>query len=236
MCLGMRMNRTDATFLGAGIYSVSEAARLTKVPSARVRRWLQDYSFESQGRHRESKAVWIPQLPRIGGQLGLGFRDLLEIRFVDAFVRAGVTWPTVRKAAEKAADLLNATHPFSTFRFKTDGRLIFADVSGAIGDTSLLELTKSQHYFARIIRPYLRGIEFCSDEPVRWWPLGNRRCVVLDPQRAFGQPIIASRGVPTAVLAQAMHANGSAAQVARWFETDVNSVRDALDFEEHLAA
>ncbi len=103
------------------------------------------------------------------------------------------------------------------------------------GEEALIELTKSQHYFERIITPYLRDLDFDGDEPCRWWPLGiRRRQIVLDPARSFGQPILAGRGIPTAVLAQAVKANGSVGEVARWYEADMASVRAAVAFEQRL--
>ena len=96
-------------------------------------------------------------------------------------------------------------HPFCTRKFKTDGRTVFAEVYDESGEKSLLELTKSQHYFEKIIAPYLQGLEFKEDVAVRWWPMGTRRTVVIDPLRSFGQPIVSDRGIPTSVLAQAVY-------------------------------
>jgi len=88
-----------------------------------------------------------------------------------------------------------------------------------------------------MLQPYLYiGLEFQADQLVRWWPLGMRRRVVIDPRRAFGQPIVAKEGVPTAILAGAVQLEQSVAEVADWYEVDPRSVRDAVEFEEKLAA
>src|SRR3546814_15438946 len=56
----------------------------------------------------------------------------------------------------------------------------------------------------------LKGIEFSpNDAPVRWWPMGKRSHIVIDPLRAFGQPITNGEGVPTTILAEAVVAEGS---------------------------
>ena len=224
----------NRTFIGTGIYSVPEAARLTGVSAARIRRWLRGYCFESSGTKHASPPVWVAQLPEIDGKLALGFLDLVEVRFVNAFLNHGVSWRVLRLAAKKARELVHSAHPFSTRRFKTDGFTIFAELQDTSGATALVELTKSQHYFERIIAPYLKGLEFDGDEPARWWPMGIRRQVVIDPKRSFGQPIVARRGIPTAILAKAAKINGSVQEVARWYETDIKSVRDAVLFEKSL--
>jgi len=222
--------------LGTGIYSVSEAARLSRVSASRIRRWLKGYQFATQTGVSSSLPVWTPELAPIDGYLSLGFRDLLEVRFVDAFLREGVSWPTIRKAGQRGREMFADTHPFSTARFKTDGRAIFVELCNETEDPVIVELVKRQQYFNQIIRPYLKGVEFSGDAPVRWWPMGKDNVVVIDPARAFGQPIVNDRGVPTAVLAQAVRAMGSVNDVARWYEVRERSVAQAVNYEELLAA
>jgi uncharacterized protein (DUF433 family) len=59
---------------------------------------------------------------------------------------------------------------------------------------------------------------------------------VVDPARNLGQPSVTHSGVPTRVLAQSAAANGSAERVALWFEVSPEEVRDAVEFEQSLAA
>ncbi|HEY1260798.1 MAG TPA: DUF433 domain-containing protein [Stellaceae bacterium] len=232
----------DNGLLGIGLYTVPEAAGLTGIPPARLRRWLRGYTYATGGGRATAQPVWQRQLPEIDGTLGLGFLDLMEARFVDAFRRAGVPWRLIRLGAERARKICAADHPFSTRRFRTDGRTIFAEIIGGAGDPQLFDLVKSQFAFARIIGPSLyAGIELSAqDMPVRWWPLGRKIPIVVDPARSFGQPIVSTGGIPTAVLADAVAAEGSIAKVARLYQVSPRSVHAALRFEqragERLAA
>jgi len=65
--------------------------------------------------------------------------------------------------------------------------------------------------------------------------LGEDTPVVIDPARAFGQPIVSHAGIPTATLADAVAAEGSVAKVARLYQVEQRSVRAALRFEQRLA-
>jgi len=224
-------------YLGVGIYSVPEAARLTSVAPQRVRRWLKGYAYPWKGQRRAVPPVWQRQLPDVDGILALGFLDLMEVRFVDAFRDYGVSWHTIRAAAVRAREMFKRDHPFCAKSFKTDGRSIFADILDKTGEKSLIDLVKSQYAFRKILKPYLyTGLEFQEDQLMRWWPLGTRRRVVIDPRRGFGQPIVADEGVPTAILAKAVKVEQSLTVVADWYEVDPESVRDAIEFEEKLAA
>ncbi len=197
-------------YLNMGIYSVPEATRLTGVSTGRIRRWLKGYKFKSGTKKYSSPPLWHGQLEPIDQNLALGFLDLIEIRFVDAFIKAGVSWVMLRKARERATALFKSAHPFCTNKFFTDGREIFVELHRETGEPSLLEILKNQHVFRQILKPFLRELEFGKDHSLRrWWPLGEKRLVVLDPKRSFGQPIVSNDGVPTYFLAKAFNACGS---------------------------
>lgn len=223
--------------LQTGIYTVSEASRLANVSPWRIRRWLKGYEFKvKHGRHR-SPAVWNSQLDPIDHTTALGFLDLLEIRCVDAFISAGVSWKTLRQVHDRARELVGHSHPFCTNRFATDGHTIFMEFQEKNDEVTLWDMRDVQRVFERIIRPFLKDIEFDNSKvPLRWWPRGKGHQVALDPRRSFGQPIIFREGIPTQVLARGVRANDSLAEVARWFEIKSASVREAVEFEQALAA
>jgi uncharacterized protein (DUF433 family) len=170
----------------------------------------------------------------LNDKLALSFRDLLELRFVDAFIKAGVSWKTMRRAHGTAQMELGTTHPFCSQRIATDGKNILLRQAEEDSDDALLNLVTSQREFLRIVHDFLKELEFCGDEIV-WWPLGKNRQIIVDPRRNFGQPSVAKSGVPAQVLARSVRANSSEDLVARWYEVQRDEIRDALEFEESLA-
>jgi len=223
--------------LGVGIYSVTEASRMTAVSPGRIRRWLSGYTFYTSGHRHASPPVWQREIAKCDGKTALSFRDLMEIRCVDFFLRRGVCWKTLRQAERLGRELLGTSHPFSTDRIKTDGHTIFAELYRREKEPSLLDLAKSQHVFNQIIGPFLLGVEFSADGlPTRWWPMARSRRIVIDPQRSFGQPIVNREGVPTRILAQAHHTMGSVLDVADWYRVDRRSVKAAITYEQQLLA
>ena len=229
---------TSFEVIGRGVYCLSDAERLTKVPRQRIRRWAKGYSYQYKGRERQSAPIVAARLLSGETELVLDFADLLEVRFLNAFREHGVGWKAIRIAAARAKELLGRHHPFSSRIFMTDGRTIMVEIVQETGDKALLDLVKSQYVFRSVLAPSLyAGFEFNDlDEPMRWWPLGMRRRVVVDPQRGFGAPIAAKSGVPTQVLASAYNVEKSYAYVSRWYEVEVREVKDAVQFENQLAA
>jgi hypothetical protein len=113
-----------ASLIGIGLYTAGEAEKLVKIPARRIRRWLLGYTYRHDGQDRRAEPLWRPQLPRIGREVGLGFRDLVELKFVDAFAKAGVSLHAIRLALSLARALVADSHPFTTARFRTDGNYI----------------------------------------------------------------------------------------------------------------
>lgn len=230
------MTASNVTYLNVGIYTVPEASKLTGVSKDRIRRWLRGY--HSHLRKKNYSALWRPQLPEIDHKVALGFLDLIEVKFVGAFLDRGVSWPMIHKVREKAAELYpGVSHPFCTKRFSTDGQRIFAEVHKETGENSLMEIATDQHVFAEITRPFLKQLEFKgADMLERWWPLGRDGHIVVDPRKNFGQPTVCQEGIATKVLAESVRANGSVEEVARWYEINPQSVKDAVEYEQSLAA
>jgi uncharacterized protein (DUF433 family) len=236
---GLVMTHHEKSFIGVGIYTVTEASRLVGVPARTIRRWATGYTYSNSGAVRRSPPLWTAELPKIDGSIALGFRDLIEVRVVQALLDNKISWRRIRRIGAASSKLLETDHPFSTARFRTCGHRIYLDLPKASGDSALIEPEGFQLAMAKIIEPFLSDIDYGErGEAARWWPLGKRnKGVVVDPNRAFGRPIVDSAGVPTAALYAAYNAEDKDAEtVARWYRISRGEVEKAVEFEERLAA
>jgi uncharacterized protein (DUF433 family) len=226
---------------GIGLYTLPEASRLTRAPAREIRRWLFGYTFKAKsGDHRRSAPLWPVQLRQLDADLDqhiIGFRDLLELRFVQAFVRHGVNLIVVRACWSTAKQMFGSDYPFTNQRFLTDKRTIYHEVRNDPQHSDLLDLKTKQFAIEDIIRPSLhKGIDFNEHgDAVRWWP-ATTRAVVIDPSIAFGKPVLAEHGVPTAAIYASMKAEGNRGLVAKMFDIPVAAVDAAVRYEERLAA
>lgn len=220
-------------FVGIGIYSVPEASRLTGIPPRSIRRWMLGYDSTSRGTRNRMPPVVRGQLPPLGGVPALSFLDLQEVRCLHAFRSHGVSWHTLRLASEQARKIVERDHPFSTGRFRDDGRRILTTVAKDSGDLALEDIVTNQLGFEKALRDFLKGLEFVEDQAARWFPTKDRR-VVIDPARSFGQPVVIKEGVPTLVLSKAFKAERSLERAAEWYRVEVDSVKAAVAFEQRL--
>jgi uncharacterized protein (DUF433 family) len=223
------------TPLGIGFYSIPEASRLLKLPARNIARWLGGYRFARGQAVTVMQPLWQPQLPHEDGHIELGFRDLIELRFVKAFLDEGLSILTIRRCLEFARTCVQESHPFSSRRFRTDGRTIFLDSATTEGGAVLLDLKRRQYAIKNIIDRTFRDLDIEAEAVVRWRPHKGRRDIVIDPMRSFGQPIAAAFGIPTVVLAEAAVAEGSAERAARLYEVPALVVREAIAFERSLS-
>jgi uncharacterized protein (DUF433 family) len=227
------MDEADDWF-GLGLYTTADASRLLGLPAAKIRRWMAGYDYEHRGERRYARPLWVPQLPKLEGQLGLSFLDLMQLRVVARFMAEGISLQAMRLALDRAAEYLDRGHPFTAARFKTDGRRLFLEVADQAGAQELYDLARKQYVFHEVIAPSFKDVDFEADMMVRWWPMGRRHQVVLDPQRSFGAPISSKNGIPTATLAAVAQNEGSAEAVIRWFPVTAREARDAIEFQRRL--
>jgi hypothetical protein len=110
-------------------YTIAEAVRITGISAGRVRRWMKGYTVRTREEARVSPACYPGSLC-----LGRGCRNGAQLRRFDrtalclCFLRAGVSWRTLRTAHDRAVELLAVDHPFATQKFFTDGHTILAKV------------------------------------------------------------------------------------------------------------
>lgn len=230
--------------LGLGMYTLAEASKLLGGVEVRsLNRWLYGYSYgrSVDGANRPySEPLWQPQYhPDEYGEKVIGFHDLLEVRMVREFVRAGLSLLFVRHCLERARRMFGAQYPLSTQRFVTDGETIMHEARQAANeeeDGRLLDLRTMQYKFKAIIKPSLyAGIEYLGLEARRWYPDGARAPIVVDPAVNFGHPIVRNTGVPTETLFATYLAEGKdRARVARLYEVSPQEVTAAVKFESRL--
>jgi hypothetical protein len=220
--------------IGVGLYTSAEAGRLLGIPARKITRWLKGHAMNG----KQYAALWDAQVRLEDDRVYLGFRDLMETRVAHAFIKNGVPPVRIRSAIDLAREVLAKDHPLSTNRFKTAGREIFLQVietdEDGIERERLLNLFKRQYEFNGILDPILKEVDFGDDEyPSRWWPIGRRANIVVDPDRSFGAPIDAESSVPTGVLSAA-GANMGIRTAARAYEVREAAVKRAMEFEEAL--
>jgi uncharacterized protein (DUF433 family) len=229
------------SYVGIGLYTISEAARLLRVPARKLRRWAEGYSFKAVGGSKRMEPLFERADPDLVDHSILSFTDLIELQMVRMFRDEGVSMQTIRAAARWAAREFGTNHPFAVKRFHTDGKRLFAEreyvPAGEVSPQRFYqELPTCQLVLEDAAKQFFKKLDYEDEEVLHYWPLGRDRGVVLDPERSFGKPIDHESGVPTLVLYQMATAGESVESIARWYKVKPEAVTAAIDYEQTLAA
>jgi uncharacterized protein (DUF433 family) len=215
-----------------GLYTVPMAARILHEESGRIRSWINGVA------NSDAPPIIHRQLPMIGGKTVLGFLDLIEARFVKHFKDLKLSSQTIRKVAERLRARHDTDHPFATNKaFRTDGKTILMEIAED-DEKKILNLLNDNFEMEAVVEPSLFDtILYADDLAYRWHPspLQHPR-VVLDPNFAFGRPVLEGIWIPTDTLASAFEAEGESRPVAEDFEIDEEDVLEAVSYEESLKA
>lgn len=228
----------SSRYVGVGLYTFPEAARIVGINPAKLRRWVSQYRRKTPGAEYLSKPVISRSFQ--DGEHILTFLELVDLLFIKLFREQGVSMQVIRQAAEEAARRFDTPYPFAVKRFDTDGKRIFATLKAESQvERVVLELGKGQMVFDAIVRPLFRKLDYQNGgDALRYWPLDRQGRVVLDPQRSFGKPIDAETGVPARALYDAVLAGGGQPPETgtRWFGVPLEAVQAAVKFERSLLA
>lgn len=202
-------------------YQVSEAARYAQVSPQTVAAW-----------HRTDKRTSLILSSKNQGE-ALSYLQLIEVAVVAAFRKFGVPLSKIRGMREYISTTLKAEYPFAAYKFKTDGKSLYLgyeQIQGKRGRGKLLEASpKGQLAWDDIIGATLKEFDYKSNLAVRWHVAGSASPIIIDPQIAFGTPIVS--GAPTWVIKERWIAGESASDIAYDFGLKQNDVKKALEFE-----
>jgi uncharacterized protein (DUF433 family) len=217
--------------LGYGVYSFPEAAKLTRLRTARVREW-----FRGRTSNTRRRPVFYGDYEPVDGDYAISFHDLIDLFVAGQLRERGVSLQTLRRVYAQLKKDLTTSHPFCRQELLTDGHTVFVRGLDNEGREEMMEVLTRQRVFPEILRPFLLSIDYdAATILAKRWRISPS--VVLDPAICFGKPIIEAAGVPTSILAAAYHANDDDAElVADWYNVPPDHVLAAAAFEGNLAA
>lgn len=173
----------DARF-DRGLLDISDAARFLGIHRQTFQRWATGYPHGAPLLH-------TLDVPR--GRAQVTFIAMAEAYVLDALRQAGVRPSRIPPALRKLQARFGREYVLAARELATDGIDILWDFSRTSAGHDLLEPRTGQLVMREIVKDYLRYVSWADDNyPAE---LTLRYCqpskVVIDPHRAFGQPIFA---------------------------------------------
>lgn len=216
------------------LYTLAEAARVVRVPSATLRTWALGRSYATRGGDRR----WPPLIRAADRETGLlSFANLVELHVLSILRGKRVQVERIRSATAFIRERMKTEHPLADVDTHTDCVDIYVEYLDR-----LVSASSPQQPLRTVVEAYLQRID-CDEHGLasRLFPITrddgtNARVVTIDPTLRFGRPVLASTNLETAVVADRFFAGDTAAALARDFEIDEAAVEEAIRFESQLRA
>jgi uncharacterized protein (DUF433 family) len=232
----MATGAAENPYLGVGLYTIGDAARILDDSKSRVRGWLRGYKATTTGGLRQYRSYINRDLPEFEEQSVLTFADLIELKFIQMFRDKGVSPKTIIRVYDLLSERYKTNHPFTVRRIQTDGKNLL-DLLGESKSGPIYEdVMRAQTVLGRIAQPFFLKLKYHRDIASEYWPIGVERRVVIAPEYAFGSPVESKSAVPTLVLYKGHEAGEPVEALADWYDVEPEGVSDAIAYERRLAA
>jgi uncharacterized protein (DUF433 family) len=227
--VGGREGGTMSDLLERQLYTVGEAARLLRLPSSKLRRWLE--GFTTNGRFYEPVIRPAPT-----GSDVVTWAEFVEAGFLREYRARRVSLQYLRPVIDEMRKEFKVRYPLAHFKPLVDipSRQLVLGIQQAThldDDLALLvRLPSGQLQWAAAVQAFIDKVEFDAEGVVeRMHPLGKASPVIIDPEVTFGVPQV--KGIRTEIIAETYAEAGSWERVARDWHLSVEDVQAALQWE-----
>lgn len=216
--------------LGNGIYTLPEAARLTKLKPSRLREWFHIKP------NKNRKPVFKSDYNSVDGDRAISFLDLIDVFVAGQLREHRLSLQTLRRVYSTLRKRLDTAHPFARSELFTDGKQVFLRGIDDKGREELEEVLSRQRVFPKILLPFLKRVEYDEESSLAAkWHVSDK--IVINPAVCFGKPIVEPVGISAEILAAEFEANKKDANlVAEWYGVHPSHVKAAVKFIRELAA
>jgi uncharacterized protein (DUF433 family) len=203
-----------------GVLDMTDAARFLDLPRSTFHRWAQGYD-------RGGPLLHI--VPSPVGQAQVPFIAVAEAHVLKALRQAGVRPAKIRPALDRLAADFGREYVLVSPNLSTDGIDVLWDFSRSEEGRDLMEGSTGQLVMREIVQDYLSYVTWAEDglPASLMFPNCLPSKVVIDPYRAFGQPIFESSRARVRDVAGMLKAGEDIQVVADEHGVSVEDVRTA---------
>ncbi len=211
------------------MYSFSEVAHLAHVSASTVRNWLFGYTTE----RGQVKPLFQNHIEE---EKVCSFLELIEIVVAANFRKAEhKSFKTVRLAYDNARKIFHLDYPFARVELKAiGGRIVHIIREPGISLQAIDQ--PEQHTLPDLVQQIVtEQIEYEYELASRWYPVGKKIPIVVDPRISAGVPIIEGRGITVEAIYKRFKADQDIAFIEKDFDLKHGIVEKVIRYREKLA-
>lgn len=211
-------------------YGVAEAARYLKIAPATLRSWAVGRTYP----RGSGRGFFQPLFPLADPDAHLlSFANLVEAHILRALrTEHGVSVKDLRTAIRFAETQLGVKRLLLSPKLRTAERELFMHKYG-----KLINLSRAgQLAMEEVLEAHLRRVEWRLDVPLRLYPYvtdesPEAKVISIDPTVQFGRPVLVSKGISTAVIAERVDAGESIKDLSADYGLDPDEIKTAIVYE-----
>ncbi len=213
-------------------YTLHEAAHYLRLPSATLRSWIVGRRYSTADGDKGFSPLIKPastQPPM------LSFTNLIEAHILRALrTEHGVSVKALRNALAFAQKTLGVERLLLSPELRAEAGRIFLDRYGELIDLS----NSGQLAMRQLLETHLRRVVWDETRfPIRLYPFlasvdnGGGRTIAIDPRISFGRPVISSKSISTAAIANRIDSGESVQDIAADYDLEQREVEQAVLYE-----
>lgn len=211
--------------IGEGIYTAADAARIMKIPYSQAKYWFHYYlknKLTAIEKHQYYFAV--------ENIIAVNFLTLMEMYVFYQLKERGVSSRSIREAHSTMSKLLDTPYPFANEAVLLLGKKnLYFDFHGDITSSN----KSLQYAFPQVVIPFSEKIEFDNNGIVtKYYPLGKKKTIVVNPANQFGQPVIEGTNILAETIYMLRKGKESEKSISELFGISRKNIRDAVAFAE----
>lgn len=208
------------------MYSLSEAAHLAGVSPATVRNWL--FGYTTNERPVSPLFTTPPDQTTF-----CSFLQLIEIVIAARFRKAERTsFQTVKRAYQNAQNEFGLDYPFAHLRLQSLGSHIVHVISG---QSTLQTLDSLQQWtLPGLVQETVDQLEYELELAAKWYPIGKKIPIVVDPKISAGLPVVVNRGVTVQAIDKRFKAGQTMQFMAKDLKLEVSVVEEVVRYAQRV--
>ena len=229
----MNENRDKAAKVReAAAYTLAEAAHYLRLPPATLRTWVLGREYPTTAGNKDFSPLIKPASAK---PPMLSFANLTEAHVLRSLrTEHGVTVSALRAALTYAQKTLGIERLLLSPELRTDAGRVFLDRYGELIDLS----ASGQLAMRKLLEHYLKRVVWDERKvPIRLYPFvvgadsSDDRPIAIDPRISFGRPVVLSKSISTAAIANRIDAGETIEEIAADYDIEPVEVEQAALYE-----
>lgn len=210
---------------GMGIFTISDTSAILNIPRRKISYWFNKYvsgDFERKLGQRyfvDNEVITV------------NFYTLIETFVFYHLKEKKLKTPIIIQAHNELSKFYQTPYPFALYEFLHVGSSLFHDFEG-----NIVSLDESRQYaIRRIINQFSEKIDFGPRFAQKYYPMGKKSSIVVNPSNQFGSPIIDGTNIKVSTIFSLSSGGESTDFIADLYDLNEKQVNDAITYMKEAA-